>query len=101
MLAGGQNPLEYAQAILRVCRLYLRSPLACASGVSGADLDRRITAIMARRELDDIDPARKLLLAGLLLATLAGAACHRRPELRAARAAGATPGDRAAGAGAA
>jgi len=27
VLAGGQNPLEYAQAILLVCRLYLRSPL--------------------------------------------------------------------------
>ena len=67
----GQNPLEYAQAILRVCRLYLRSPLACASGVAGADLGRRVDAIMARRELDDLDPARKFLLIGLLIATLA------------------------------
>ncbi|MBA2587905.1 MAG: M48 family metalloprotease [Alphaproteobacteria bacterium] len=70
VLAGGQNPLEYAEAILRVCRIYLRSPLSCASGVAGADLGRRVDAIMARRDLEDIDPARKLLLAGLLLATI-------------------------------
>jgi beta-lactamase regulating signal transducer with metallopeptidase domain len=71
VLAGGQNPLEYAQAILKVCRLYLRSPLACSSGVSGADLGRRVDAIMAGRDIVEMDPARKLLLAGLLLATLA------------------------------
>jgi beta-lactamase regulating signal transducer with metallopeptidase domain len=70
VLAGGQNPLEYAQAILRVCRFYLRSPLPCASGVAGADLGRRVDAIMAGRDLEDMDSARKLLLAGLLLATL-------------------------------
>ncbi len=70
VLAGGQNPLEYAQAILRVCRLYLRSPLPCASGVAGADLGRRVDAIMAGRDVEDLDSARKFLLAGLLLATL-------------------------------
>ena len=65
VLACGKNPLHYAQAILKVCRLYFRSPLVCASGVSGADLDRRITAIMADRDVHDIDPGRKLLLAAL------------------------------------
>ena len=70
VLAHGKNPLEYAQAILKVCKLYLRSPLPCASGVSGADLDRRITAIMARKDIQDIDSGRKLLLATLLAATL-------------------------------
>jgi beta-lactamase regulating signal transducer with metallopeptidase domain len=72
VLAGGQNPLEYAQAILRVCRLYLRSPLACASGVAGADLGRRVDAIMARPDLEDVDSLRKLMLAGLLLIAIAG-----------------------------
>ena len=71
VLAHGKNPLEYAQAILKVCELYLRSPLPCASGVSGADLDRRITAIMARKDIQDIDSGRKLLLGALLVATLA------------------------------
>jgi beta-lactamase regulating signal transducer with metallopeptidase domain len=72
VLAGGQNPLEYAQAILRVCRLYLRSPLACASGVAGADLGRRVDAIMAGPDLEDVDTPRKLMLAGFLLIAIAG-----------------------------
>jgi hypothetical protein len=65
VLDEGKKPLDYAQAILKVCRLYFRSPLPCASGVSGADLDRRITAIMARRETHEVDPNKILLLAGL------------------------------------
>lgn len=65
VLETGKKPLDYAQAILKVCRSYFRSPLPCASGVSGSDLDRRITAIMARRNIDDVDPNKILLLAGL------------------------------------
>jgi beta-lactamase regulating signal transducer with metallopeptidase domain len=65
VLGGGRKPLDYARAILKVCRLYVRSPLPCASGVSGADLDRRITAIMMRRDVDEVDPRKILLLAGL------------------------------------
>jgi beta-lactamase regulating signal transducer with metallopeptidase domain len=72
VLEGGQNPLEYAQAILRVCRLYLRSPLACASGVAGADLGRRVDAIMAGPDLEDVDIPRKLMLGGLMLIAIAG-----------------------------
>ena len=67
VLGAGQKPLDYARAILKVCRLYLRSPLACAAGVSGADLDRRITAIMATRDADEVAPQKILLLAGLSL----------------------------------
>lgn len=70
VLASGSNPLDYAQAILKICRHYFRSPLACASGVSGADLDRRITAIMAKQDILDIDPGRKLLLAVLAVVTI-------------------------------
>jgi hypothetical protein len=65
VLDAGKKPLDYAQTILKVCRFYFRSPLACASGVSGSDLDRRITAIMARRDIDEVDPNKILLLAGL------------------------------------
>lgn len=70
VLACGKNPREYAQAILKVCRLYIRSPLVCASGVSGANLDIRIAAIMANRDIHDMDPGRKLLLAGLGVLTI-------------------------------
>jgi beta-lactamase regulating signal transducer with metallopeptidase domain len=65
VLACGKKPLEYAQAILKVCRLYVRSPLVCASGVSGANLHTRITAIMANRDIHDLDPGKVLLLASL------------------------------------
>jgi len=65
VLDEGKKPLDYAEAILKVCRLYFRSPLPCASGVSGADLDRRITAIMVRHHADDVDPNKILLLAAL------------------------------------
>jgi beta-lactamase regulating signal transducer with metallopeptidase domain len=72
VIAGGKSPLEYAQTILKGCQLYVRSPLPCASGVSGADLDRRISAIMAQNDILEIDPGRKALLAGVaLLAVMA------------------------------
>ena len=65
VLGAGKKPLDYAQAILKVCRLCFPSPLPCAAGVSGADLDRRITAIMTTRDADEVDPRKILLLAGL------------------------------------
>jgi hypothetical protein len=71
VLDSGPKPLDYAQAILKVCRFYFRSPLPCASGVSGADLDRRITAIMARRDASEVDPRKILLLVALGLLTVA------------------------------
>ncbi|HET7084742.1 MAG TPA: M56 family metallopeptidase [Rhizomicrobium sp.] len=67
VLDTGKKPRDYAEIILKVCRLTFRSPLPCASGVSGSDLDRRITAIMARRDAEDVDPNKILLLAGLSL----------------------------------
>jgi beta-lactamase regulating signal transducer with metallopeptidase domain len=67
VLDSGKKPIEYAETILRVCRLTCRSGLPCASGISGSDLDRRITAIMVGREVDDIDPNKILLLTALSL----------------------------------
>jgi hypothetical protein len=43
------EPQVYAESILNVCKLYVESPLACVSGVSGSDLKKRVTAIMAGR----------------------------------------------------
>lgn len=65
VLDTGKKPLDYAETILKVCRLTLRSRLPCAAGMSGANLDRRITQIMVRRKVDDVDPNKILLLAGL------------------------------------
>ena len=41
----GSDPEVYAESILRICRLYLESPLVCAAGISGSDLGRRIESI--------------------------------------------------------
>jgi uncharacterized protein (TIGR03435 family) len=64
------NPAElYAESILSVCRFYVESPLACMSGVTGADLKQRIVRIMSGHATLRLGLGRKLLLAaaGLLI----------------------------------
>jgi len=63
VLRQGSEPEVYAQGILNVCRFYLESPLACASGVTGADLKKRIEAIMTARIAHRLTLARQLMLA--------------------------------------
>ena len=63
VLCSGNEPQAYAEGILNVCRLYLRWPLPCVSGVTGSDLKKRIEAIMNHRLSSDLSRARKLLLA--------------------------------------
>jgi len=50
VVAGGHDPLVYAQGILKVCRFCVQSPLACVSGASGSDLGRRMERIMAAED---------------------------------------------------
>ena len=50
VLRSGNDPDEYAEGILTVCRHTLRAPLACVSGVTGSDLRARLESI-ARNEL--------------------------------------------------
>src|SRR5215471_18320361 len=42
VLRLGCDPRAYAQGILKVCELYLESPMTCVAGVSGANLKQRI-----------------------------------------------------------
>jgi beta-lactamase regulating signal transducer with metallopeptidase domain len=49
VIAAGCDRETYAQGILNVCKLYVESPLACAAGVAGADLRRRMESIMTHR----------------------------------------------------
>ena len=67
----GSEPQVYAEGILNVCKFYLQSPLACASGVTGADLKKRIEAIVNHRVSQRLTFARKLLLAAAGIATVA------------------------------
>jgi beta-lactamase regulating signal transducer with metallopeptidase domain len=62
VLRGGSDPGVYARAILNVCRHYVESPLACVSGVTGADLKKRIEKIMARELTQNLQLPKKLLL---------------------------------------
>ncbi len=63
VLLQGNRPSDYAEGILNVCKLYLESPLACVSGITGADLTSRISRIMLPGPSPVLDAARKALLA--------------------------------------
>jgi uncharacterized protein (TIGR03435 family) len=68
VLELGSERQVYAESILKVCEFCVGSPLACVSGVTGADLKKRIVHIMNKRITSKLDFTRKLLLgtAGLL-----------------------------------
>jgi bla regulator protein BlaR1 len=72
VLRLGNHPDVYADAILNVCKLYVSTPLPCFSGVSGASIKRRIEAIMANRRLQQLNHAKKFLLASAGAVALAG-----------------------------
>jgi len=67
VLSLGSDPRVYAEAILNVCKLYIESPLACVSGVTGADLKKRIEGIMTNRMVLRLNIAKKvaLVIAGI------------------------------------
>jgi len=68
VLRRGNQAEAYAEGILKVCELYLQSPLECAAGVTGSNLKKRIEAIMADRPKLTLNLSRKaaLMLAGLV-----------------------------------
>jgi bla regulator protein blaR1 len=59
----GNEPRVYAEGILNVCRLYAEPTLACVSGVTGADLKKRIAAIMDNRAVVPLNFAKRAALA--------------------------------------
>jgi len=72
VLRMGNEPQAYAEGILNVCKFYLESPLRCAAGVTGADLKRRIAAIMTGGISHSLSTTRKLLLAAAGATVFAG-----------------------------
>src|SRR5580658_5555671 len=60
VLSRGNQPDVYAEAILNVCKLYASTRLACVSGVTGANLKRRIEAIMINRTREKLNRAKKV-----------------------------------------
>lgn len=72
VLRGAVPAAVYAEAILRVCRFYVESPLRCVAGVSGADLKRRIAEIMSCRSAKEIGRAKRVLLTAAAILAVAG-----------------------------
>jgi bla regulator protein blaR1 len=62
VLRMARDPQDYAEGIVEVCKFYLKSPLVCMSGVTGADLKRRVEAIMMNRDAHKLSFGRRLLL---------------------------------------
>lgn len=71
VLELGSDRQVYAESILKVCEFCLGSPLACVSGVTGADLKKRIVHIMSEQVVHKLDLARKLMLGATALAAVA------------------------------
>ena len=59
---GGERHI-YAESILKVCEFCVSSPLAFVSGVTGADLKRRMVHIMSEQVACKLNLRKKLLLA--------------------------------------
>lgn len=72
VLRLGNAPQAYAESILKTCEFYLESPLACVSGVTGADLKKRIVRIMTAQISTRLNFSKKLLLAIVGAAAIAG-----------------------------
>src|SRR5262249_31003683 len=71
VLRQGTNPEVYAEGILRVCRLYLESPLLCAAGVSGSHLQKRIQQIVSNIPAHAMDFRKACLLLTAAVAMVA------------------------------
>jgi uncharacterized protein (TIGR03435 family) len=72
VLSVGCEPRVYAEAIVRVCQSYVESPLLCASGVSGADMKKRIEAILTGHVPAGLTLVKKSILAVATAAAIAG-----------------------------
>jgi len=68
----GGEPQIYAESILKVCEFYLASPVACAAGVTGGELKKRIEGIMTNRFTRKLSYGKKILLASAAILVIAG-----------------------------
>jgi bla regulator protein blaR1 len=71
VLESGSDRQVYAESILKICEFCVGSPLACVSGVTGADLKKRITRIMTEQVARKLDFSRRLLLTAAAILAVA------------------------------
>ena len=72
VLRLGREPEVYASSILKTCQFSIDPPLPCTSGVTGADLKRRIELIMTRPTGRALGRVNRWLLATAACAVVAG-----------------------------
>jgi bla regulator protein blaR1 len=70
VLQLGKQPQVYAESILKVCEFCVESPLTCVSGITGADLKKRIVQIMTDPCIRKLDRSKKLMLGTVGLTTI-------------------------------
>lgn len=71
VLQSGNPPQVYAESILKTCEFCVGSPLACAAGVTGSDLKKRIIHIMTQRGGLKLSFRKKFLLGAAALLAVA------------------------------
>jgi uncharacterized protein (TIGR03435 family) len=71
VLRLGRQPQTYAESILKVCEFCVESPLTCVSGITGADLKKRIVRIMTASLGEGLSGGRKALLAAAAVVAIA------------------------------
>ena len=71
VLRMGCEPTDYVEGILNVCRYYKESQLPCVSGVTGADVKKRLRAILGGSIARELNFGRKVALAAIGFAALA------------------------------
>lgn len=71
VIRSGNGAEIYADSLLKVSRFCAELPLPCVSGITGADLSKRIRWIMARR-FTDLGIGKRLLLAMIATSAVAG-----------------------------
>ncbi len=71
VVRSGNDPRVYAEGILKVCRAYAASDLACVSGVSGADLKTRLEGIMKSNDVTELNGIKRFALGVLAVCAVA------------------------------
>ena len=71
VLRRGGAPESYAEGVLKVCQFCLESPLACAAGVTGADLKKRVARIMTNAAARPLGGAKRAVLAAAAAGAIA------------------------------
>jgi uncharacterized protein (TIGR03435 family) len=65
-----REPKVYAEGILEICKRYVESPVACVSGVTGSNLQRRIADIVQEHVGSQLTGARRVMIVVAAIAAI-------------------------------